>query len=71
LYINGTIYGDDCSLSVVLVRKLLYKIQDLAVEKNNRRIASIIDTIIDSYEAEEKDAYAVAAFADANGIIDE
>jgi hypothetical protein len=67
--INGKIYGDEHSLGVQLIHKLLYQIQDIAKEKGNNLVSDIIDAVVRSYRASDGQAYIIAKYADENGVI--
>jgi KaiC/GvpD/RAD55 family RecA-like ATPase len=67
-WMNGTVYGNESSLGVQIVQKLLYTIQDIAKEKGNGFISNVIDSVIRYYMASDKQAYVIAKYADENGM---
>jgi hypothetical protein len=64
LWINGITKGDRNSVSYKLVSEMLHQIEYLADKEKNQRIVDIINSVDKYMSASEKQAYAIAKFAD-------
>lgn len=69
LSINGKVQGDRNSMGYQIISERLSSIWLLARDKGDQKIIDIINSVEKWMRSSEKQAYAIAKYADDNGII--